>query len=350
MMKTETTNQAKINDWRWQIVQSKITDFDGLFFTAVRSTGIYCKPSCRSRLPKRENITFYPTQVEAERAGFRACLRCKPNLENTISPTAAMLVRACEIIEASEAVSLEDLSAELNISPSHLQRIFKSALGVSPKEFADAKRLESFKRQARETDVTTALYESGFGSSRALYEKAGEKLGMTPAAYKKGGKGMKISYAIVESKFGKLLVAATEKGICKISFDETDEHLRQEFPAAEIAANENGLSSHVAAILQHLEGNRKQLDLPLDLQATAFQMRVWAELRRIPYGETRSYKEIAAAIEQPSAVRAVARACATNPVAIVTPCHRVVGSDGKLTGYRWGVERKKELLDKEKKQ
>lgn len=348
MMNTETINQAKINDWRWQIVQSKSAEFDGAFYTAVRTTGIYCKPSCTAKTPKRENVTFYASRDEAESAGFRACLRCKPNLVNAVNPNVELVSKICELIEQSEVVSLEELSAELNVSASHLQRVFKSALGVSPRAFADAKRIEAFKKQARNTDVTTALYESGFGSSRALYEKAGEKLGMTPATYRKGGKGMKIGYTIVDSRLGKLLVAATEKGVCAVQFDDTAEHLRQEFPAAEITENANGLKSHVAAILEHLEGNRKQLDLPLDLQATAFQMRVWAELRRIPYGETRSYKQVAEAINQPSAVRAVARACATNPVAIVNPCHRVVGSNGELTGYRWGVERKRELLKKEK--
>lgn len=349
-MNTETFNQAKINDWRWQIVQSKSAEFDGAFYTAVRTTGIYCKPSCTAKTPKRENVTFFASRTEAESAGFRACLRCKPNLVNAVNPNIELVSKICNLIEQSEVVSLEELSAELNVSASHLQRVFKSALGVSPKEFADAKRIEAFKKQARQTDVTTALYESGFGSSRALYEKAGEKLGMTPATYRKGGKGMKIGYTIVDSSLGKLLVAATEKGVCAVQFDDTAEHLRQEYPAAEITENSNGLKSHVTAILEHLEGNRKQIDLPLDLQATAFQMRVWAELRRIPYGETRSYKQVAEAIEQPSAVRAVARACATNPVALVNPCHRVVGSNGELTGYRWGVERKRELLKKEKEQ
>ena len=214
-------------------------------------------------------------------------------------------------------------------------------------------RIENFKENVREMDVTTSLYESGFGSSRSLYEKAGERLGMTPAVYKKGGKGMKISYTVTDSPIGKMLVAATERGICAVSFGESSEELKDElkteFFAAEVKENESQLKQAVEAILRGLEGERTILTLPLDLRASAFQIRVWSELRKIPYGETRSYAQIAEAIGNPKAVRAVARACATNPVAIVNPCHRVIGSDGKLSGYRWGIERKKQILEKEAK-
>jgi AraC family transcriptional regulator of adaptative response/methylated-DNA-[protein]-cysteine methyltransferase len=347
------STQKQINEWRWQIVQTKNSEFDGAFFFGVSSTGIYCKPSCASRRPKRENTTFFASCAEAESAGFRACLRCRPQAETTRSANAEVVMRACQLIENNfdEDLSLEILAEKLNISPSHLQRTFKQMLGVSPKEFADAQRLNNFKRQVRQTDVTTAMYESGFGSSRALYEKATQNLGMTPATYRKGGENQTISFVTADSSLGKLLVAATEKGVCAVAFGDTTqqltENLAKEFPAAEIQPGEGNLQNYVRAIVEYLDGQRRTLELPLDLQATAFQLQVWTELRRIPYGETRSYKEIAERIGNVKAVRAVARACATNPVALVNPCHRVVGANGKLSGYRWGVERKKMLLDKE---
>ena len=262
-------------------------------------------------------------------------------------------MQACKLIENNfdEEISLEFLATELNVSPSHLQRTFKQTLGVSPKEFAGAQRLNNFKKQVRQSDVTTAMYESGFGSSRALYEKATLNLGMTPATYRKGGKNLKISFVVADSSLGKLLVAATEKGVCAIAFGKTSAELQSnltnEFPAAEIHPDDINLQNYVRAIVEYLDGQRRTLDLPLDLQATAFQLTVWAELRRIPYGETRSYKQIAESLGNAKAVRAVARACATNPVALVNPCHRVVGANGNVSGYRWGVDRKKQLLDKE---
>jgi AraC family transcriptional regulator of adaptative response/methylated-DNA-[protein]-cysteine methyltransferase len=213
-------------------------------------------------------------------------------------------------------------------------------------------RIDSFKRNVRETDVTTSLYDSGFGSSRSLYEKAGETLGMTPAVYKKGGKGISIAYTIADSPLGKLLVARTERGICAVSFADTADQLvrelEEEFFAAEIARDDTALKRAVDSILRGMKGERTILALPLDIRGTAFQMRVWSELRKIPFGETRTYAQVAEAVGNPKAVRAVARACATNPVALVNPCHRVIGSAGKLSGYRWGIERKKALLDKEK--
>ena len=274
-------------------------------------------------------------------------------MENTRSVNAEVVMQACQLIENNfdKEISLEFLAAQINLSPSHLQRTFKQTLGVSPKEFADAQRLNNFKQQVRQSDVTTAMYESGFGSSRALYEKATQNLGMTPATYRKGGKNLKISFVTAGSSLGKLLVAATEKGVCAVAFGETTqqltEDLAREFPAAEIQPDVDNLQNYVRAIVEYLDGQRRTLALPLDLQATAFQLQVWTELRRIPYGETRSYKEIAARIGNAKAVRAVARACATNPVALVNPCHRVVGANGNLSGYRWGVDRKKMLLDKE---
>jgi AraC family transcriptional regulator of adaptative response/methylated-DNA-[protein]-cysteine methyltransferase len=265
-----------------------------------------------------------------------------------------LVTRAFEILRSDEdeIPTIDDLAGRLEVSSGHLQKTFKAVLGLSPKEVTDMMRIENFKKNVKRADVTTSLYDSGFGSSRSLYEKAGETLGMTPATYKKGGKGMKIKYTIADSPLGKLMVAATERGICAVSFGDDDESLRSElsdeFFAAEIEESDKDLKDAVRAIVKSLDGEKTILTLPLDLHATAFQMRVWSELRKIPYGETRSYAQVAKALGNPNAVRAVARACATNPVALVNPCHRVIGSDGKLSGYKWGIERKKALLDKEK--
>ena len=286
-------------------------------------------------------------------AGFRACLRCKPMNAEIHEPAPRLIANALRSLKDKEFefASVEDLANELNVSPGHLQKTFKNVLGVTPKEVMDMFRLENFKTSVRDVDVTTSLYDSGFGSSRSLYEKAGERIGMTPAVYKKGGKGIAISYTIADSPLGKLLVASTDKGICAVSFGDDEVELKreleQEFFAAEINIDNKGLKNAVDSILRGLNGERSILALPLDVRGTAFQMRVWSELRKIPYGETRSYKQVAEKIGDPNAVRAVARACATNPVALVTPCHRVVASDGKLAGYRWGIERKKALLDSE---
>ena len=347
------TKEITTDEWQWQIVQTRNPEFDNIFFFGVRSTGIYCKPSCAARRPKRENAQFFASCAEAENAGFRACLRCRPASESAPNANAELIVAACSLIENNleGEIPLEFLAAELGVSRSHLQRTFKNALGISPKEFAAARRLNNFKTQVRQKGVVTAMYDSGFGSSRALYEKAAQNLGMTPATYRKGGKNLKISFATAQCSLGVLLVAATEKGVCSVAFGDTgaqlESDLKGEFFAARIQPDEANLQKYVRAIVAHLDGGRKTLDLPLDLQATAFQMQVWAQLRRIPYGETRSYKQVAEALGNPKAVRAVARACATNPVALVNPCHRVIGADGNLSGYRWGVNRKKQLLERE---
>ena len=342
-------------DWRWRAVQAKNAEFDGVFYFGVQTTGVFCRPSCSSRSPKRQNVTFFATPNEAEHAGFRACLRCKPKREYFPGPAATIVTRAFEILQADsdETPTVDELAARLDVSAGHLQKTFKAVLGLSPKEVTDMMRLEIFKRNVKRSDVTTSLYDSGFGSSRSLYEKAGEKLGMTPATYKKGGKDTTIGYTIVDSRLGKLMVAATAKGICAVSFGDSEEALRNEltseFHAADITRDDARLKDAVTAILKSLDGEKAILTLPLDLHATAFQMRVWSELRKIPYGETRTYAQVAEAVGNPKAVRAVARACATNPVALVNPCHRVIGSDGKLAGYKWGIERKKALLDEERR-
>jgi len=341
-------------DWRWLAVKSKSPQFDGILYFGVRTTGVFCRPSCSSRPPKRENVTFFGSATDAANAGFRPCLRCKP--ENSYFPGAGaeLIVKAFELLrdETVEINTIDELSVRLEVSSGHLQKTFKNIMGLTPKEVMDMIRIENFKENVKDADVTTSLYESGFGSSRSLYEKAGERLGMTPAVYKKGGKGMKIYYTIVDSKLGKLMVAATEKGICSVSFGDDaaalESELKSEFFAADIEIGDAALKDAVTAILRSLDGEKTILTLPLDLRASAFQMRVWSELRKIPYGETRSYGQIAESLGNPKAVRAVARACATNPVALINPCHRVIASDGKLSGYRWGIERKAQLLRQEK--
>lgn len=336
----------------WRAVRENDARFDGAFYLGVKTTGIYCKPSCRARLPKRENVDFYLSIRSAERGGFRACKRCKPSDVGAVDPQVAAILKACELIEGDELLTLDDLSASVGVSSYHLQRSFKSIIGVSPKKYSEAKRMEKFKDELRGgSGVTTAMYDAGFGSSSRLYEKAAENLGMSPAVYKKGGAGMKISYAITDCELGKLLVARTRRGICSVTFGDDDVTMRdlleKEFPNAEIAEDAEHLKNAVEAILQYLAGKNRRLILPLDLQATAFQMQVWEFLKKIPYGETRSYSEIAEQMGDKKKVRAVAQACARNRVAVVIPCHRVVGSNGSLSGYRWGVERKRSLLEKE---
>lgn len=340
------------NEIYWQAVKNNDANFNGAFIYGVNSTKIYCKPSCASKQPKRENVRFFNDFEVAENQGFRACQRCKPKSEK-LNPQAEIAIRACEILELEEQITLEVLSAKLNLSAAYLQKIFKKIIGVSPKKYAEAKRLEKFKNELKKgNEVIEAMYESGYGSSSRLYENVSEKLGMTPAIYKKGGKSVNIEYAIVETDLGKLLVAKTEKGICAVSFGDEKETLREnlekEFPNAEISENDNNLKNYVEAILENLAGTNKNLDLPLDIQATAFQMRVWEILRKIPYGETVSYSDVAEKIGNKNAVRAVATACASNRVALVIPCHRVIGKGGNLSGYRWGIERKKQILEKEK--
>lgn len=337
----------------WQAVETNDARFDGAFVFGVKTTGIFCKPSCRARKPKRENVEFFEGIERAEKSGFRACLRCKPKLASAADPQIEMVLRACELMKTNDQLSLDDLSAELDLSPSHFQRTFKEIIGISPKKYGEAKRLERFKNEIKDgSDVVTAMYEAGYGSSSRLYEKAAENLGMTPAIYKKGGKGMNINYIITDCELGKLLVARTPRGICSVTFGDSVTELRdglkKEFPDAEIAEDSEKLKSAVEEILKYLAGKNKRFALHLDLLATAFQMQVWDFLRKIPYGETRSYSEVAEAIGDKKKVRAVAQACAKNRVAVVIPCHRVVASDGKPSGYRWGTERKKILLDTEK--
>lgn len=336
----------------WKAVTTNDARFDGAFYLGVKTTGIYCRPSCRARTPKRENVAFFKSCGEAEKFGLRACLRCRPKESAAVDPHVQKIVHACELLESDDRYSLDDLAAEIDLSPYHLQRSFKEIIGVSPKKYSEAKRMERFKSELRDGgDVTAAMYDAGFGSSSRLYEKTAENLGMTPSAYKKGGQGMVISYSITDCELGRILVARTIKGLCNVAFADDDEsletNLHKEFPNAEVVKDAKVLKGFVDEILKHLSGEKKRLDLPLDIQATAFQMRVWELLRKIPYGETVTYTQIAEKLGDKKKVRAVAQACANNRVAVVIPCHRVIGKDGKLSGYRWGVERKEKLLVQE---
>lgn len=347
----------------WRALETRDPAFDGLVYYGVRSTGIYCRPTCPSRRPHRENVSFFASWQEAEAAGFRACLRCHPRAEHR--PAVELARQAQRILETSdERLSLAELGRQIGVSPYHLQRTFKSITGLSPRQYAAALRAQKLKDQLQNGEaVTRALYEAGYGSSSRLYENAAGDLGMTPAVFRKGGAGMQIYYRMMLSDLGWLLVAATERGICAVTMGDSPENvvetLAQRFPAARCLDTTQGdqnepmaarLEDWLAAFQDYLSGSLHQLDLPLDVQGTVFQRKVWDELRRIPYGEKRTYTEVAQAIGNPAAVRAVARACATNPTALVVPCHRVIGSNGSLTGYRWGLARKKLLLEHEQGQ
>lgn len=336
---------------KWQQVVARDARQDGRFVFAVRTTGIYCRPSCPSRRPRRESVEFFPNPNEAERAGYRACLRCKPT---EVSSQARHIAHARRILDNSEiVVTLPQLSKQVGLSPFHLQRLFKRATGLSPREYQSARRIQHVKHGLRQGgDVTTALYDAGFGSSSRLYEQAPQQLGMTPGEYKRGGAGANISFAIAPSPLGRLLVAATDRGLCAVRFGDSandlERDLRTEFHAAELHRDDSAMKQYLEPLLALIRGENTVIDLPLDVRATAFQKKVWEKLRQIPSGKTRSYSEIARQIGNPDAVRAVARACASNPVALAIPCHRVIRSDGDEAGYRWGLERKRKLLQQER--
>ena len=341
---------------RWRAVLDRDSTADGSFVYGVQSTGIYCRPSCPSRRPRRERVQFFESGSDALRAGFRACRRCRPDDQRAADPWIDKVRRACVYLANVDGhLSLARLAARVGGSPYHLQRSFKRIVGLTPREYADACRLQRLKHGLRSgSRVTTAMVDAGYGSSSRFYERAAAKLAMPPAVYRRGGAGMRISYAIVDSPLERLLVAATERGVCAVYMGTTDDQLvralNEEYPAAAaILRNSPSLSRWARQIVSHLEGRHPRLDLPLAVQATAFQWQVWTALKAIPYGETRTYKEVAVSIGRPSAVRAVAHACATNPVSLVIPCHRVVRTTGNLAGYRWGIARKRALLAAEHK-
>jgi len=356
---------AKLNeDGRWQAVLERDSALDGAFVFAVSSTGIFCRPSCPAKRPRRENVRFFHHAQAAEQAGYRACLRCRPKAVDG-NPQQALVRAVCRYIERhiEDRLTLSLLAKQFRRSPFHLQRTFKAALGVSPKAYIDACRLRQVKQNLQAGhNVTTSLYAAGYGSSSRLYERTATQLGMTPEKYRRGALAAVVRYTLAPSPLGRMLIAATDKGICAIQFADSDEELQQgllrEFPFATRRRDDQAMQQWRENLSRLMQGqnvngqNASRQDvnssLPLDIRATAFQRRVWECLQRIPRGETRSYSAVAKKIGMPKATRAVARACATNPVAVAIPCHRVVREDGKPSGYRWGIERKEQLLAMEK--
>jgi AraC family transcriptional regulator, regulatory protein of adaptative response / methylated-DNA-[protein]-cysteine methyltransferase len=364
--KTMPATMTPTRDPHWQAVLARDTASDGTFVFAVSSTGVYCRPSCPARRPRRENVTFFRHPLEAESAGYRECLRCRPKAVSG-NPRQELIKSVCRYIEQhlDEPITLTQLSAEFRLSSFHLQRTFKAVLGITPKEYANSCRMCGFRQNLKAGhSVTRAMHDAGYTSTSRLYARTASELGMEPSKYRRGAIATPIRYTCADSPLGRLLIAATDKGICSIKFADSDEELeqglKQEFPFALRRRDDRDLAHLAQRVVRRISGDdigkngigkNKSKDLasalPLDIQATAFQRRVWSYLQSIVFGETRSYSQVAKAIRRPTAVRAVARACATNPVAIAIPCHRVVRSNGEMGGYRWGIERKKALLEME---
>jgi AraC family transcriptional regulator, regulatory protein of adaptative response / methylated-DNA-[protein]-cysteine methyltransferase len=345
----------------WQALQNRDARQDGSFLYGVLTTGVYCRPGCRSRRPKRENVRFYATAAEAERDGLRPCLRCRPLAAPGEDSQTARIRALCRYIErhADSPLTLAHLGRHAGLSPHHLQRSFTAIVGVSPKQYLDVCRMKEFKSALRDEPgggVTGAIYDAGFGSPSRLYEKAGARLGMTPIEYRSGGRGVEITYALADTPLGLMMLAATDRGVCFVQFGDTAAGLRKEleteYPRARVTAMPEPPSPQfrdwMAALRRHLAGQEPDLRLPVHVRATAFQIRVWTCLQSIPSGAVKTYGQVAKAIGRPAAVRAVARACASNRVALAIPCHRVIRGNGDSGGYRWGVERKRALLDRER--
>jgi AraC family transcriptional regulator of adaptative response/methylated-DNA-[protein]-cysteine methyltransferase len=339
------------DDARWQAVLARDASFDGQFYYSVTTTGVYCRASCPARLAKRSNVRFHDTAADAERAGFRPCKRCKPDGLSLDQQHAEKVAEACRLIETAEgAPTLDALAEAVGLSPYHFHRIFKAALGVTPKAYTTAHRNRRVRDQLnRSGTVTEAIYDAGFNSNGRFYATSAKVLGMTPTDFRSGGANAEIKFAIGECSLGAILVAASDKGVCAILLGDEPEalarDLQDQFPRAQLVGGDAAFEQLVAQVIGFVEAPGIGLDLPLDVQGTAFQHRVWDALRRIPAGSTASYAEIAQAIGAPKSVRAVARACAANHLAVAIPCHRVVRTDGALSGYRWGVQRKRALLD-----
>lgn len=340
----------------WQAVLTRDASQNGAFFYGVLTTGVFCHPGCPARTPRRANVRFYATALDAARDGLRPCLRCRPLLAG--GPVAQKMAALCRYIEAhsGDPITLADLSREADMSPAHLQRTFKAVVGVSPKQFQENCRMRSFKsmlRRAGENGVTGAIFEAGYGSVSRVYEKLDTRLGMTPMEYRAGGRGVEISYASWMTRLGRILIGATGRGLCFLEFGQDESTLlralKTEYPEAGITPMRQPPSREflgwMASLNRYLEGQEPDLRLPVHVRATAFQIKVWTYLQSIPAGSVESYSEVAAAIGQPGAARAVARACATNHVALAIPCHRVIRGTGELGGYRWGLDRKRTLLD-----
>lgn len=347
--------QSPLNDLpldderRWSIVLAKDRRFDGAFVFGVRTTGIYCRPSCPARPPRRDNVTFYTGVADAEAAGLRACLRCRPESQGRDE---AAVLQAIALIRAAEApLPLERLAAATAYSPSHFQRLFKRATGLSPAAYARALRLERVTDSLSAGErVADALYDAGYSAPSRFYEAGAARMGMTPSAWREGGRGVRIRWAIAATSLGPMLVAATDKGVCRVAFGEARAELAARFPQAELIDDDEGFAELLGEVVAAVEAPGSAPAIPLDVQGTAFQESVWQALRRIPPGETRSYAQIAAAAGNPLAVRAAGSANGANPVAVLVPCHRVVRSDGSLGGYAWGEDIKRELLRRERDQ
>ena len=354
--RTEATRNVasfRNDDERWEAVCRRDRAADGALYYAVRTTGVYCRPSCSSRQPRRENVEFHATPAAAEAAGFRPCKRCKPTAQGLAERHAAVVAKACRLIEqAEELPSLDDLARGAGLSPFHFHRVFKSVTGVTPKAYADAHRGRRVRDELKSAGtVTEAIYGAGFNSNARFYESSDDLLGMTPSEFRDDGAGATIRFAVGECSLGSILVAATDKGVCAIQFgDDPDalvRNLQDAFSKAKLVGGDAAFEQLVAKVVGFIEAPQHGLDLPLHVRGTAFQQKVWRALRKIRPGTTASYAAIAERIGEPKAVRAVAQACGANPVAVAIPCHRVVRRDGALSGYRWGVERKRALLEKE---
>jgi AraC family transcriptional regulator of adaptative response/methylated-DNA-[protein]-cysteine methyltransferase len=348
-MYLDTMFEAPTDDEaRWRIALARDRRFDGAFVTGVHSTGIYCRPSCPARPPKRENVSFYATPADAEAAGLRPCLRCRPD---AVARDEAAVAQAIAMLrDAEEPVPLERLAAATGYSPTHFQRLFKRAVGLSPAAFARALKMErAADALSAGGRVTDAVYEAGFGAPSRFYEASEGRLGMTPSAWRDGGRGVTIHWAVVPTSLGPMLVAATEKGVCRLSFNEGRGELALRFPQAELVEGGDAFSALLEEVMSAVEQPGDSRHIPLDVQGTAFQEAVWQELRRIPPGETRSYAQIAAAVGKPGAVRAAGSANGANNVAVLIPCHRVIRSNGALGGYAYGLDIKRELLERERR-
>jgi len=345
--------QTTANDPRWAAVVARDATADGTFYYAVKTTGVYCRPSCAARLPRPQNVRFYTSCNEAELAGFRACRRCRPNAPSIIEQHSKSVAEACRLIETADTVpTLAELARHVGLSTYHFHRIFKTVMGLTPRGYASAHRGKRVREElVRSETVTSAIFEAGYNSSGRFYEHASAVLGMTPTRYRAGGADVEIRFAIGECSLGSILVACSERGVCAIALGDDPEglirDLQDRFPHANLLGGDVGFEQLVAKVVGYVEKPALGLDLPLDVRGTAFQQRVWQALRTIPIGTTASYGDVANRIGAPNAVRAVARACAANELAIAIPCHRVIRSDGNLSGYRWGIERKRTLLERE---
>jgi len=349
-----TSTNFNTEDARWHAVLNNNSSADGSFYYAVLTTGIYCRPSCTSRLPNRANVEYFTTCEEAEAAGYRACKRCKPTTKSKAVETEQKIIHSCRIIEESEtSLKLDELAAQVNLSPYHFHRLFKKIVGVTPKQYASRNKSQRFQKSLKTSpSITDAIYSAGYGSSGGAYDKTQDQLAMKPKVYRKGAAGITITYGLAQCFLGWVIVAATDRGICAIEFgddpDALPDQVQSRFPKAQLKEADRGFKTLINEVVEFIESPGGDFKIPLDIQGSAFQQQVWNVLRRVKPGETLSYTEVAEKIGNPNAVRAVASACASNKLAVVIPCHRIISKAGKLSGYRWGTKRKKMLLDLEK--